>query len=165
MENFVEIYQMYFDDVYRYLYGLTLNESLSEELTEETFFKAMQSIKKFKGECDIRVWLCQIAKNSYFTYYRKHKRLQSGEILEFTPDATDLEMAMADKENAYRVHQILHQLPEPYKEVFSLRIFGELSFQMIGALFGKMIIGYALPIIGQNRKFKKNWRKDYEVGM
>lgn len=137
MENFVEIYQMYFDDVYRYLYGLTLNESLSEELTEETFFKAMQSIKKFKGECDIRVWLCQIAKNSYFTYYRKQKRLQSGEILEFTPDATDLEMAMADKENAYRVHQILHQLPEPYKEVFSLRIFGELSFQMIGALFGK----------------------------
>ena len=78
MTDFEEIYTQYFEDVFRYLRGLTADEALSEELTEETFFKALRSLEQFEGKCDVRVWLCQIAKNSYFSYLKKQKRI-SGE--------------------------------------------------------------------------------------
>ena len=72
--GFEKIYEMYFKDVYLYILRLSGNEHIAEEITSETFFKALQSIDKFKGECDIRVWLCQIAKNSYYTYLNKNKK-------------------------------------------------------------------------------------------
>ena len=65
VSGFEEIYQRYFKDVFLFLKGLTKNEHLVEELTEETFFKALEAVDSFQGECDIRVWLCQIVKNLY----------------------------------------------------------------------------------------------------
>ena len=70
--DFEKIYDTYFDDVYLYVRRLSGNEHVAEEIASETFFKAMSSIKNFRGECDIRVWLCQIAKNSYFSYLKKN---------------------------------------------------------------------------------------------
>lgn len=138
MTDFEEIYTQYFEDVFRYLRGLTADEALSEELTEETFFKTLRSLEQFEGKCDVRVWLCQIAKNSYFSYLKKQKRISgegSPEML--TVNGEDLEKLFADKELAFQLHQCLHDLKEPYKEVFSLRVFGELSFGKIAMLFGK----------------------------
>ncbi|WP_167958402.1 RNA polymerase sigma factor [Anaerosporobacter faecicola] len=137
MEDFEEIYITYFNDVFHYLRSLTLNEVLAEELTEETFFKAMQSMGSFRGECDVRVWLCQIGKNLFYNYCRKQKKIKQEEMDENIPDVVQLEQLLVNKEQAYQIHKILHELPEPYKEVFSLRVFGELSFQKIGLLFGK----------------------------
>ena len=77
-----ELYQLYFKDVFLYMKALTKDDHIAEEITQECFFKALQSIHSFKGECDIRVWLCQIAKNSYYTYCKKHKRLVSREEIE-----------------------------------------------------------------------------------
>ena len=76
--------------------------------------------------------LCQIAKNTYLSYLKKHKEPEKEETL-----TSSLEEMMLDKESAFLIHQALHNLPEPYKEVFSLRVLGELSFQQIGLLFGK----------------------------
>ncbi len=134
---FEEVYTRYFRDVYRYLLALTRNASLAEELTQETFFKALEQIDRFDGRCKIFVWLCEIAKNSYFSHCRKEKRFdRSAEPEELTaPD--ELEERLFSKEEAFRIHQALHALEEPYKEVFSLRLFGELSFAQIAALFGK----------------------------
>ena len=70
--EFEKIYDTYFDDVYLYVRRLSGNEHIADEIASETFFKAMSSIKNFRGECDIRVWLCQIAKNSYFSYLKKN---------------------------------------------------------------------------------------------
>lgn len=138
MIEFEEIYNLYFQDVYRYLRGLTANEALSEELTSETFFKAMKAIDSFKGKCDVRVWLCQIAKNTYYTYLKKEKRIVNiEESSGWLACDDDMEHMLADKEIAFQLHQKLHILKEPYKEVFSLRVFGELSFKQIGLLFGK----------------------------
>ena len=109
-------------------------------MTQETFFKAMKSIESFKGECDIRVWLCQIAKNSYYTYCRKTKRLVPEEEAEekiTTTEQNSFESRLLEKEQAVAIHKILHNLEEPYKEVFHLRVFGELSFREIGEVFGK----------------------------
>ena len=137
MKRFEEIYQEYFHDVYKYLRGLTANEHLSEELTSDTFFKAMKAIDSFRGDCDVRVWLCQIAKNSYLSYLKKQKKEEPLEEETVGAAQDDIESLLVDKELAFKIHQKLHDMKEPYKEVFSLRVFGELSFKQIGSLFGK----------------------------
>ena len=140
MKKIEALYQLYFKDVFLYIKALSKDEHIAEEMTQETFFKAMKSINSFKGECDIRVWLCQIAKNSYYTYGRKKKRLVPEEEAEekiTTTEQNSFESRLLEKEQAVAIHKILHNLEEPYKEVFHLRVFGELSFREIGEVFGK----------------------------
>lgn len=132
------LYNQYFHDVYLYLCSVSHDETLAEELTQDTFFRAMKSLGSFRGDCDVRVWLTQIAKNLYLTYCRKQKHLTGAEIPETEPDPrVSVEDHLADTEQAMAVHRILHDMKEPQKEVFSLRVFGELSFRQIGDLFGK----------------------------
>lgn len=138
MTEFEEIYRQYFGDVYRYIRKLSGDENVAEEITSETFFKAMRSIGGFRADCDIRVYLCQIAKNCYYTYLKKQKRTDSmHELLEPASHASALEDELADRDDAARIRSILHELSEPYKEVFMWRLFGELSFKQIGQIFGK----------------------------
>ena len=135
--EFEEIYSEYFKDVYRYVLCLSKNESIAEDITQETFFKALKSIDSFKGNCKISVWLCQIAKNSYFSYLKKEQN--NLERVEDTVDAFDtgFEQMLVDDESAFEIYKVLHNLEEPYKEVFTLRFFGDLSFLEIAELFGK----------------------------
>lgn len=136
--DFEAIYREYFPDVYRYVFSLCRDEDLAEEITQETFYKALNSIDRFDGKCQLYVWLCQIAKNTYFTYAKKQKRcVPSADIEQCIGPAEEVERGFLVKETAQRLHVLLHQLKEPYKEVFSLRVFGELPFAQIGALFGK----------------------------
>ena len=137
MPDFGKIYMEYFSDVYKYALSLCQNELLAEEVTQETFFKAMRNIDKFNGDCKLFVWLCQIAKNTYFTLVKKQKHIISGEDIEYQDFSTDIESAYLDKENVKRLHILLHNLKEQYKEVFTLRVFGELPFSQIAELFGK----------------------------
>ncbi|MBQ8813652.1 MAG: RNA polymerase sigma factor [Lachnospiraceae bacterium] len=136
MTEFEQVYELYFKDVYKYALSLTRNEALAEEITQETFFKALKSIDQFDGRCKVYVWLCQIAKNAYFTMYKKAKRNDDDLGLRFKTEETP-EQSIIRQESVLEIHRILHRLPEPYKEVFSLRTFGELSFRQIGELFGK----------------------------
>ena len=127
------IYRLYFRDVYLFLQGLTRSETLAEELTQETFYQAVRSIDRFNGSCKVSVWLCQIAKHAWLTHCRRQRRREpEPELREEGP-----EERLAQKETAMEVHQVLHSLPEPYREVFALRVLGELSFREIGALFHK----------------------------
>ena len=132
--DFGEIYNLYMKDVYKYILAISRNPDIAEEITQETFFKALKSIDKFKGECKISVWLCQIAKNTYYSYCAKEKR-RSEHIEEDI--AFSVEDDVIKREAVFELHKRLHNLPEPYKEVFSLRIFGELSFAQIAELFDK----------------------------
>lgn len=147
MTGFEEVYSTYFRDVYLYVLGLSGEVTIAEDVTEETFLRAMRALPEFRGECDIRVWLCQIAKNEYYQYLRKQKK----EVLTDFSEEQSLQMAgttavtyrtdvaehLADADMAMRIHRVLHELPEPYKEVFQLRVFGELSFEQIATVFGK----------------------------
>lgn len=135
MTSFEEVYNLYFRDVYRYALGLTRDEHIAEEITQETFFKALKSIDQFDGKCKLYVWLCQIAKNTYFTLLKKEKK--TADASEFEDTGESIEESLLDQDSAFRIHRVLHRLEEPYKEVFSLRTFGELSFRQIGELFGK----------------------------
>ena len=135
MTDFQEVYRRYFQDVYRYALSLSRSEALAEEITQETFFKALEAMDGFDGRCSVYVWLCQIAKNTYISHCRRERRFDR----EAEPPAEDggLEEELLTKETAFAIHRLLHALEEPYKEVFSLRTFGELSFSQIGELFGK----------------------------
>ncbi len=131
-------FEQYYKDVLRFLRGLSRNEDLAEELTQETFYRAMKSVHSFRGDCDLRIWLCSIAKNLFFTYRKKQQRITLGELFE-NYEVVDkrIEQMIADQETAQQIHRVLHDLKEPYKEIFSLRIFGELSFKQIAELFHK----------------------------
>ncbi len=137
MTDFTNIYNQYFKDVYKYALVLCKNEGLAEEITQETFFKALKSINEFNGTCKIRVWLCQIAKNTYFSYRKKVKNQKCDIGIEEEAYFDNLEQKFINKESAFQIHKLLHNLDEPYKEVFTLRLFGELSFAQIAELFGK----------------------------
>jgi RNA polymerase sigma-70 factor (ECF subfamily) len=135
--DFGEIYTEYFSDVYKYALTLCRNKDIAEEVTQETFFKALRKIEQFNGNCKLYVWLCQIAKNTYFSLYQRQKRRTAVTCEDYPDTASNLEIDFLDKETTSRLHVLLHSLAEPYKEVFTLRVFGELPFSQIGALFEK----------------------------
>lgn len=140
MTEFEQIYRTYFADVFLYIRRLSGDEHVAEEITSETFFKAMNSIKSFRGNCDIRVWLCQIAKNCYYSYIKNASRTDSIDEIDLThllqSDDT-IEEQLAQKDEALRIRNILHDVHEPYKEVFMWRVYAQLSFRQIGQMFGK----------------------------
>ncbi|MFK0524015.1 RNA polymerase sigma factor [Paenibacillus illinoisensis] len=136
MADLRRIYDQYFQEVYCFALSLSRNQQIAEEITQETFFKALKNINQFRGECSIKVWLCQIAKNNYFTYLQKQKKLQTEEPLAKTNDI-DIEKKLINKAESLHIHKLLHDLDDPYKEVFMLRVFGELSFNHISQVFGK----------------------------
>ena len=138
MEDFEAIYIQHFDDVYKYVFSLCRNDAVAEEITQEAFFRAMEHIDRFEGKCRLYVWLCQIAKNTFLTYVKKQKHYVSETDIDLSEQLEpSFESVFLDKETAWKLHKLLHHLDEPYKEVFSLRVFGELPFSKIGELFGK----------------------------
>ncbi|MNI33529.1 RNA polymerase sigma factor YlaC [compost metagenome] len=138
MADVEQIYEQYFQDVYLFALSLSRSEHIAEEITQETFVKAVKNIHQFKGTCKISVWLCQIAKNTYFTYMEKQKKYGSDDSEERPPrNSSTIEQQLIDKTEALRIHKLLHSLKEPYKEVFTLRVFGELSFDHISEVFGR----------------------------
>ncbi len=137
MTDFQEVYNLYFRDVYRFTLSLCRNEPLAEEITQETFYRALEKLDSFDGRCKVSVWLCQIAKNIYISMCRRDKHLDTGADIGLLPATGSVEESFCDQETAFAIHKVLHTLDEPYKEVFSLRAFGELSFKQIAELFGK----------------------------
>ncbi len=137
MMEFETIYRSYFRDVELYILAICKDEHLAEELTEQVFFQALKALPKFRGDCDIRTWLCAMGRNAYLSHLRRTRKTQSLDELSIPDPRASIEEQVADKSQAIAIHRVLHSLPEPYKEVFSLRVFGQLSFQDIGGLFGR----------------------------
>ena len=191
--DFENIYQEYFKDVFLFLRSISAGEELAQELTQETFMKALKKIDSFDGRKDIRAWLFTIARNthdttdfsalraleilkhlksayfssknssfsvflgssrhafsckhekharltlvSYYTYCRRRNIYTGRDIPENIPeDQEPVIDHLIDEEMAFLAHKFLHHMDEPYKEVFTLRVFGELSFDKIALLFDK----------------------------
>lgn len=136
--NFEEVYKNYFKEVFLYLRSLSADENIAEEVAQETFVKALGAIDRFDGSKDIRAWLFTIAKNSYFTYCKKQKKFTDIDLSGQTAsEDLSVEECIDNSDSAFLIHRFLHSMEEPYKEVFSLRVFGELPFEKIGLLFGK----------------------------
>ncbi len=125
-----------YEAVYRYALSLCRNETEAQDITQDTFLRAMQAKNGFRGNSSVYTWLCAIAKNIWLEKMRKENRLVSmqGELPE---RGTSLEEKITNEDTAMQIHKFLHIIEEPYKEVFSLRVLGQLSFAKIAELFGK----------------------------
>ena len=132
-----KLYKACYMQVYSYVMTLTKEKESAEEITQETFFKAITTDRTFRGESECTTWLCAIAKNLFIDEMRRRKHI-SASAEDAAPDSgADFREKLADREISLKIHMILHSLEEPYREVFSLRVFGELSFKEIGAIFTK----------------------------
>ena len=131
------IYREHADTVYRFLMAKTGSAELSEELTQETFFQAVQSIGRYDGACQISTWLCGIAKNVLLTYFKKQRRREVSleEIPE--PAVVSAEETVLNSMSQEQVLSAVHKLQEPGREIVHLRLLGGLSFRQIGAVFNQ----------------------------
>ena len=137
MLDFEMVFQSNNQFVFRFLMKLCGDVSLAEELTQETFFRAYMNMAALRNEEKVAVWLCQIAKNTYFAWFNEQKRNQPI-LQQISADSTpDIAELFEEKELAGRAFSVLHTLEEPYKEVFMLSVFGGLSLKDISAMFGK----------------------------
>lgn len=138
MQDMEKIYKEYFETVNKYLFCLTHNNDISEELTQETFYRAVKKINTYKGECKMSVWLCQIAKNLWYDQCRKNKKVINieDELLEIqSVDTTESQVISNDEK--VLLYKKMQQLDEKTREVIYLRITGELSFKEIGTILNK----------------------------
>ena len=131
-----KLYEANYMRVFSYAMTLAGNRAQAEEITQEAFFRAFTKRSEFRGESDDVTWLCAIVKNLFADEKRRESR--RGPMPDELPDpGAGVEQTVADRDASFRIHLALHALEEPYREVFELRIFGELSFSEIGTIFGK----------------------------
>ena len=138
--DYEKLYNSYYLQVYSYVMTIVKSSSVAEEVTQNTFFKAMTARRSYEGKASELTWLCSIAKNLAIDECRKNSKF--AELDEDTPETSEgmadtVEDKVEDQDTALRIHLVLHELQEPYKEVFQLRVFGELPFSQIGMIFGK----------------------------
>lgn len=135
-----EYYRMHAKTVEYLLLAYTHNADLAEELTQETFYQAVKTVKNFRGECKPSVWLCQIAKNVWKQYLQKQKYRNHGDLDEAKNDmaaASNFENMLLQREEKVELYKMIHQLDKDIREVMYLRMTDDLSFAEIGEILGK----------------------------
>ena len=137
MDDMDAIYRSHAQTVYKFLLAQCRDPDLAEELTQETFYRAVCSIDRFDGSCKLSVWLCQIAKHLWYQHLRK--RQKETVPLETAPETPvpSAEDGVLDQEGRLTLLRQIHRLPEPQREVIYLRAFGNLSCREIGDVLGK----------------------------
>lgn len=178
LQSMDEIYQAYAQTVYRYLFSLTQDPDLAEELTQETFYQAIRCIHRFDGSCKISTWLCAIAKNQLSVYYRKHPITEAlpstgipaphGSPTQHTASchrnwqnlAASAESTVLSEISRIELLKKLHNCPEPFREILYLRIFGNLSFKEIGTIIGKTENWTRVTYYRGKEKLRKELERD-----
>ena len=137
MTEFEKLFNENREFIFKYLMKMTADFSLSEELTQETFFRAYMNYASLRNKEKAPVWLCRIARNTYFTWYNEQKKKEPMDILDSVSSNENVEAAFIQKELSQEALLYLHELGEPYKEVFMLSVFGGFSLKDISQAFGK----------------------------
>lgn len=138
MQDMEQIYEKYFETVNKYLFCLTHNSDISEELTQETFYRAVKNINKFKGNSKMSVWLCQIAKNLWYDELKKNKKSKNiEEEIFLIQSENEVERDVISNDSKLQLYKKLQKLDKNTREVIYLRITGELSFKEIGDILNK----------------------------
>ena len=147
--------------VYHYVLSLCRNEAEASDITQEAFLKALSAKESFSGESSLYTWLCAIAKRIWLNRLKKQKReVSDTEPLVKMSSDENVESSVLKKEASLEIHRILHQMNDPYKEVFSLRVFGELSFSDIAHLFSKSESWARVTYHRARKKINEELRKD-----
>ena len=135
MLSMEEVYQVYFNMIFRYLLSMTGSEDIAEELTQETFYQAVRSAKNYDYSCKVSSWLCAIAKNKLHEYRRHHPTVK--ELTEEILSGENPENSVFAETGKLQIMKAIHKLSEPAREVVQLRLFSDLSFKEIGEIFDK----------------------------
>lgn len=159
-----DIYKNYAKELYRYIFNLCRNETLAEDIMQETMLNAVMSIDKFKGECSLKTYLCRIARNIWLNYAKRaeNKNIPIDDSLEFAADDS-VEEQLNNKMQSQAIHRVLHTLEEPYKEVFTLRVFAELKFNDIGNLFGESANWARVTFFRAKEKIIRQLEKEEQI--
>lgn len=163
MSDFEKLFSENQNFIYKYLLKLCKNSDLAQELTQETFFRAYINISRLKDESKASCWLCQIAKNTYFAYYNGQKKTAPLSKNETDPFTVTPEEAFINKELTSQAMDCLHRLDEPYKEVFMLCVFGQVSLKEISHLFGKSESWARVTFYRAKQKLSEEMRNRYEL--
>ena len=137
MTEFEKLFNENREFIFKYLMKMAGDVSLAEELTQETFFRAYMNYASLRNKEKASVWLCQIAKNAYYAWYNEQKKKESLDNLEDVSDDKCIEETFVQKELSREALKCLHELDEPYKEVFMLSVFGGFTLKNISEIFGK----------------------------
>lgn len=139
-QDIEEIYKKHMKNVYNYIFCLCNNESLAEEVTQETFYRAMKNINKFRGECKIQVWLCQIAKHLLYKERKRKRKMtlisMDAEIGQIKSDV-NVEEEIIEREEKDELYKQIQKLDSPTRELVYLRLTTELTFRDIAQILGK----------------------------
>lgn len=140
MQDIEEIYKEYGEFVYKYVFCLTGEEDSTNEIVQETFLVAVKDINKFRGDCKISTWLCQISKYIWYKKIRKEK--QKKEIsLDILQDSLllseSIEENFCNKENKLELFKKLQKLDEQTRNVMYLRILGNFEYNEIAEIMNK----------------------------
>lgn len=136
-EAFGKLYETYYMRVYSYVMTLAKKQYMAEEITQEAFYKAFTAKSTFRGESDEVTWLCAIARNLFLDEMRRQSKSTEADLDADVDSGVNIESEVEDRDASYRIHRALQELEEPYRKVFELRIFGELSFREIGDMCEK----------------------------
>lgn len=136
MKEFEIIYNEYFQDVYKFILSLSKNPVIAEDVVQDTFLKTLRNANQLKDNAKVKSWLFQIAKNTYLNYVSKNVKNISIDEIEIASSNNE-EIEFLNKDTVKKVRKLLHKMKEPYKEVFYLRVFANLSFKEISEVFEK----------------------------
>ena len=152
-----KLYNEYFKTIYKYLICLTHSKEIAEDLTQETFCKAISKISMFRGECKISVWLCEIAKNLWLNELKKNKRIV---LTENEQELVYMKYNIEDKflleQDKVELHKKIYNLDRQIKEIFYLRLFANLSFKEIGEIMGKSEVWARVNFYRGKEKMKES---------
>ncbi len=163
MTEFEKLFKDNREFIFKYLLKMTRNVSLSEELTQETFFRAYMNYSSLRNKESSSTWLCKIAQNTYYAWYNENKRCTSIYNLETVSNEKDAESAFLQKELSQKALLCLHELEEPYKEVFMLSVFGGFSLKDISLTFGKSESWARVTFYRAKQKLSESMRQKYEL--
>lgn len=149
--------------IFKFLMKMTHNDSLAEELTQETFFRAYMNYASLRNKEKASAWLCQIAKNTYFSWFNEQKKRDSSDALEGMIGDDSAEELFLQKELSQKAFLCLHGLEEPYKEVFMLSVFGNVSLKEISEIFGKSESWARVTFYRAKQKLMEKMRYSYEM--
>jgi RNA polymerase sigma-70 factor (ECF subfamily) len=138
LSEFTYLYDLYLRPIYRYIYGRVYDRALTEDLTSQTFLRAMESIKSFKvKENSAKSWFFAIARNLVIDHWRRTRPQVSLDDIVELPSAEDIPAEVGKTLALEQLRQDIKKLSAEQREIVTLRLWHNLSHAEIAALLGK----------------------------
>jgi len=134
-----QLYVEYSDRIYRYIFLQVRQKELAEDLTQETFFRALKNIHTFNNQASLATWLTKIARNATYDHFRRKRIIRFFSLdSEVSEDTSSLspEDELLKKDLTARLYNALASLKTSYRDVLILRKINENSIKETAYILG-----------------------------